>query len=89
MGEPEDRIVLRREPCAAAVDHGAIRKLVGPDPAADAVACLENDNGLPRLAEPSRRSEPCVPRADDTNVGIDSVPHFRKVTPTRRVGSGP
>ena len=45
--EAEDRVVLRAEPCAAAIDGRAVRAAGGPDPAADPVARLEHDDRLP------------------------------------------
>ncbi len=46
-GEPEHRIVLRGQPCAAAVHRRAVGEVLCPDPTTDPVAGLEDDDGLP------------------------------------------
>src|SRR6185503_8441103 len=53
----------------------AIRQLMGPDPAPDAVARLEDDDRLASLAQPPRGREPGVPGADDADVGIYPLRH--------------
>ena len=73
--EPKDRIVLRREPCSTAIDRRPVRELVCPDPAADAVTCFEDDDGLALLAQPPCCSEPCVSRTDDADVCVHPLRH--------------
>src|SRR5262249_17392634 len=73
--EGEDRVVLRREPGAAAVDGRAVGKPMGPDATADAVARLEHDDRFPGLREPARCGEPGVTGADDADVHVDALSH--------------
>ena len=61
LSRGEDRVVLRAEPCAAAIDGRAVRERVRPDPAADPIARLEDDDGPSGLAQSMRRREARVP----------------------------
>ena len=79
--EPEDRIVPGAQPRASAVDRRAIGQAVGPDPAPDAIARLEDDDRLPTLAQPPRGREPGVPGTDDADVRIHPLRHATRTVP--------
>ena len=49
--------------------------MVRPDPTTDAVTCLEDDDRLAALAQPSGGREPGVPGADDADIRIDPLGH--------------
>ena len=59
--EAEDRVVLRAEPRAAAIDGRAVGEVLRPDPAADAVARLEHDDRLPALVSRRAAVSPAYP----------------------------
>jgi hypothetical protein len=75
LREAEDRVVARAEPRAAAVDRGAVRQLLRPDPPAHAVARFEHDHRLPRLNQPPRRGEPGITGADHADVRFEPLGH--------------
>ena len=73
--EPEDRVVRGAQPRAAAVDWRTVGQVVGPDPTADAVTCLDDDHRAAALAQPSGGREPGVPGPDDAHIHIDPLGH--------------
>ena len=66
-------ISTNAEANTAAVDWRAVGQVLGPDPATDAVTCLEDDYRLPALVQPAGGGEPGVPGADDAHVCVDPL----------------
>ena len=82
-GEPLDPVLRRPDPLAAHLDHHAVIQLPVHDPAADAVARLDDDDLTPAGKQRLRRAEPRQPCSHDDDVGLDPFGHEPRLRSAR------